>query len=333
MAVVCSAYGQTPVVGEINFYGLHKITPERILSTLKVHPGNPIPPSKGDMEDRIGEMPGVILAHVEAVCCEGDRAALFIGIEERGAAHAVFRSEPNGTVALPADLVESYQNFLGAVQRAAERGAASEDYSAGHPMMNDPEARGFQQQFGSFAADHLEQLRSVLRTGADPDQRAMAATVIGYVPRKQDAINDLQYAVQDPEPAVRANAIRALTAFAVLASKQPNLGIRISPTWFIELLNSVELSDRMESTRALLTLTDRGAPDNLTLIRDRGLPALTEMSRWKTDAYALPSYLLIGRLGGVTEDEMQAAWSKGNREAELQKALTAANAYIAAKKK
>ena len=127
--------------------------------------------------------------------------------------------------------------------------------------------------------------------------------------------------MQDPDESVRANAIRSLTAIAVLAAKLPDLGIRISPTWFIELLNSVVLSDRFESAKALLTLTDRPNPSALQQIRERALPALAEMARWKTPRYALPAYLLLGRLAGVPDTEVQQAFEKGDREAVIKKAL------------
>ena len=308
-------------VGDINFYGLRKVTAEHILSATGLKTGAPLPPSKGDLEDAIEKIPGVVMARVEAVCCEGAHASLFIGIEERGAPHATFRSEPAGNDTLPDSLVDSYRQFLIAVERAAGRGNAAEDLTVGHSLMADPTARAFQEQFATFAATHVELLRNVLRNGSDPEQRAVAATVIGYVADKKQIVDDLQYAMQDPAETVRANATRSLVAIAVLAAKLPDLGIRISPTWFIELLNSVVLSDRFESAKALLTLTDRPNPSALQQVRERALPALAEMARWKTARYALPAFLLLGRVAGVPETQVQHAWEKQDREAVIGKAL------------
>lgn len=316
-------------VGDINFYGLHKVAPERILEATNLKTGAPLPPSRGAMEDAIEKIPGVVLARVAAVCCEGAHAAIFIGIEEKGAAHAAFRSEPAGNDTLPDPLVDSYHEFLIAVERAAAHGNAAEDLTAGHSLMADPQARGFQEQFATFAATHLELLRGVLRTASDAEQRAVAATVIGYASDKKHVADDLQYAMQDPDESVRANTIRSLTAIAVLAAKQPDLGIRISPTWFIELLNSVVLSDRYESAKALLTLTDRPNPAVLQQVRERALPALAEMARWKTPRYALPAYLLLGRLADVPDTEVQQAFEKGDREAVIKKALAGEKKVLA----
>jgi hypothetical protein len=317
--VCAAAYAQAPVIGDINIYGLRGATPDRLLAALKLKPGDPIPPSKGDLEERIADLPDIVLARVEAVCCEGPRAILFIGVEEKGAPHATFRSEPAGDATLPDDLSDSYQRFLTAVQRAAARGGAGEDLTAGHSRMSDPDARALQGSFAAYAAEHLDTLRNVLRNGSDPAQRAVAAAVIGYAPKKSEVVEDLQFALQDPDDSVRANAMRALNAIGVLAAKQPEAGLQISPTWFIELLHSIVLSDRVEAVHSLLTLTDRARPEELDQIRDRALPDLIEMARWKTPAYALPPFLLLGRLGGMTDQQVQESWRKGDRESVIEK--------------
>lgn len=315
-----------PPVGEIDLYGLRKVSAERVLGALKLHPGDPLPASKPDMEDRLSAIPGVVLARVEAVCCEGPRVTLFIGIEERGAPHATFRSEPAGNVVLPPELVEAYAGFLSAVGSAAAAGRSGEDLSAGHSVMDDAQAWAFQQRFLEDAPAHLKTLREVLRDGSEAGQRAIAAALIGYAPNKADVIDDLQFALQDPDESVRANALRSLTAIAVLASRQPTLGLRIAPIWMVELLNSVALSDRVESVKALLAVTEGagpGAQAALDLIRERALASVIEMARWKTPGEALPAFLLAGRLAGMAYLDILQQWANGDREAVLAKAAPA----------
>lgn len=326
MVVVCAATAQTPpirgiAVGDINLYGFRKVSASRVLATVDLKPGAPLPPSKGDMEDEIEKIPGVVVAQVEAVCCEGTQATVFIGIEERGAPHAAFRSPPAGNATLPEELADTYHQYLAAVERAAGRGNTTEDLTAGHSQMDDPQARVIQDKFILFAADHLELLRDVLRNASEAEQRAIAATVIGYADDKKKIVDDLQYALQDPDASVRANATRSLMAVAVFASKQPESGIRIVPTWLVEMLNSVVLSDRLEATKALLILTDGEAPSVLQQIRERALPSLAEMARWKTPRYALPPFLLAGRVAGVPDAQVRLAWDKQDREAVIAKAL------------
>jgi hypothetical protein len=133
--------------------------------------------------------------------------------------------------------------------------------------------------------------------------------------------DDLQSALQDPDEAVRANALRALTAIAVYSAKHPDLGIRVSATWMVELLNSIVLNDRLDAVKALVILTDSPNPPALALIRERGLSSLAEMARWKTLRYALPPFLILGRAAGLPEDQIRQAWEKGDREAVIGKAL------------
>jgi hypothetical protein len=323
-AAVCPAAAQAPKTGDINFYGLRKLTPGKVLSTLALKTGDPLPPSKGDVEDQLELMPGVAAARLEAVCCDGPNAILFIGIEERGSPHFDTRQPPSGTATLPEDVMAAYREYMGAVERAAQLGTAAEDLTAGESHLADPAARRLEEQFAALAAERIDVLRDVLRNGSEPDERAVAAAVIGYAPKKEDAIKDLQYAMQDFEPAVRANAVRAMMAIAVLAQKRPELGLRIEPTWMVEMLNSIVLGDRQQAARALVTLTEQRNEATLALVRERALPALVDMARWKTLRYALPAYLLVGRVAGLPEEELLDQWQKGDRETAIEKALAPA---------
>jgi hypothetical protein len=294
---------QTPKIGEINFYGLRKLTPEKILSTLALRPGDPLPPSKGDLEERLAEMSGVLDARVEAVCCEGSTAVLFIGIEERGAPHFDTRPAPSGAAVLTDELLEQYRDFLAANARGQS-----------------DEARRLEQTFTAFAADNVALLRDVIRNSSEPDHRAAAAALIAYAPPTNTILNDLQFGLQDPEESVRAAAARSLKAMAVLARKNPAIGLKIAPVWFVEMLNSPALGDRVQATSALTVLTDQPNPPALELLRERAMPALTEMARWKTLDYALPPFLLLGRAAGIPEADLLAQWEKGDRETAIRKA-------------
>lgn len=312
---------QAPRIGVIEFYGLQKIPEQRLLRALHLKTGDPLPGSKGEMEDELEKVPGVVLARVEAICCEGETARLFIGIEEKGAPHLAFHTPPSGDAVLPAEIVDTYHKFLEAVRDAARRGSTAEDLTNGHSLMADPTSRALQEKFEDFAGAHLPLLREVLRDSGEEEQREMAATIIGYVPNKKDVVNDLEYAMEDPDEAVRANALRALNAIAVLARLQPKLGIRVSPTWFVEMLNSIVLSDRTRAATALVTLTDQNAAEALGEIRERALNSVVEMAGWKDLPYALPAFILCGRLAGMNEQEIQKAWTGGNRQTVIDLAL------------
>jgi hypothetical protein len=181
--------------------------------------------------------------------------------------------------------------------------------------MSDPAVRDIQLGFVPLANTHLEQLRSVIRQSHDPEHRAMAAYVIGYADDKASIVNDIQWALQDIDDIVRSNAVRALAALSVLASKDPQSGVKISPTWLVEMLNSVTWTDRNNAAIALVTLTEKRDPKILALLQERAMPALIEMARWKHLPHALPPYILAGRAAGIEEKELQDAWSRDQREA------------------
>jgi hypothetical protein len=185
MAASLAAQPQTfgvPKIGTIEYYGIHKLAEQRISKPLGLRPGDPLPPSKGDIEDRLEKIPGVVQARLEAVCCQPDgNAILFVGIEEKSAPHFAFRSLPGGSAALPQDIADVYQKMMDAIEAAGRRGSTAEDLTQGHPLMADPDARALQQSFVVYAGGHLELLRDVLRNSAQDDQRAMAATIVGYV--------------------------------------------------------------------------------------------------------------------------------------------------------
>ncbi len=309
------AAAQTPAtVGLIDFYGLNKLTQERVRKTLGFQEGDPFPRSKANVEELLDTLPGVVESHLEAVCCDGNRMVLYVGIEERGAAHFDLREPPDGEAMLAPEVVALYRRFFDAFEEAVRRGSTAEDLTHGHSLMADPLAREIQLQFPAVAAKNLPQLRDVLRNSSDDEQRSIAASLIGYAPKKDQVAADLQFALRDADPGVRGNAARALVALAVYARLHQDSGVKLEPTWFIEMLNSLSWTDRERALTALEILTDTRDAQMLSQLRQRALPALAEMSRWKTLQHALPAFILTGRLAGLTEQQIQDAWTSGDRE-------------------
>ena len=305
---------ELPKIDVLDFYGLNKVPQAKIRQALGAKEGDPLPASKGDAEERLAAVPGVIEAHLEAVCCDQGKTVLYVGIEERGALHFDLHDSPEGEMELPAVIVSTYRDFLDAFKNAAARGTTAEDLTKGYSLMADPLGREIQEKFPALANEHIAELRDVLKNSFDDEQRAIAAYVIGYASRKQDVIVDLQNALRDADPDVRANAVQALIALSVYARLHPEERIGIQPTWFIEMLNSLSWSDREHALRALQILTDTRDPSVISQLRDRGLASLIEMARWKTLAHALPAFVLVGRVAGWSDAQVQEAWNRGDRE-------------------
>jgi hypothetical protein len=214
---------------------------------------------------------------------------------------------------------DEYAAFLSALGLAVRAGKTAEDLSAGHSLMEDEVCRNHQRRFLELAREHLPALRRVLAESADEEQRAIAAYVLGYAPDKAGVVAALQGALRDSDDTVRNNAMRSLGAIAVLASREPRAGIRVQPTWFVELLNSLIWRDRITAAGVLVTLTETRDADTLALVRERAAPALREMAGWKHLAHALPAFILLGRVAGVPEAEIQSLWAKGDRKAALER--------------
>jgi len=310
-----------PSIGVIDFFGLNKIQPDRIRRILGFQEGDPFPRSKADVEDHLNTLAGIVESHLEAVCCDAGRPVLYVGVEERGAPHFDLRDEPEGEMVLPAEMTAAYRDFLATFEDAARRGVTAEDLTHGHSLMADPATREIQQRFPAMAKDRLSELRDVLRNAADDDQRAAAAYIIAYAPDKRDIADDLQFALRDADPAVRANAVQGLMALGVYARLHPEDGLKLESTWLVEMLHSLSWSDRDHALKALQIFTDSPDAQLLGQLRERALPALIEMSRWKTLQHALPAFVLTGRIAGWSEQQIEDAWTRGDRESVIAAAL------------
>src|SRR5689334_25114043 len=100
LAVAC-LQAQDLRVDVLDFYGLRKVSESQVRKTLGVREGDRLPPSKGDAEAKVDQIPGVVESHLEAVCCDNGQTILYVGIEERGAPHFDVREPPEREEALP----------------------------------------------------------------------------------------------------------------------------------------------------------------------------------------------------------------------------------------
>jgi hypothetical protein len=121
--------------------------------------------------------------------------------------------------------------------------------------------------------------------------------------------------MKDPDDDVRNNSMRALAIIAGFAQRRPKEQIKVPVTPFIKMLNSIVWTDRNKSAFALDQLTQKRDPVILEQLRERALPSLVEMARWKSRGHASSPFFLLGRLGNLSENEIQKDWDSGNREA------------------
>jgi hypothetical protein len=321
-----STNGQTPGIGIIDFYGLRSISEQQARQGLQIKEDDAVPDSWDEAQRRLQALPNVQQARLNFVCCDAGKAILYVGIREKGAPTLQFRNAPQGRARLPGNMVLVGQAVSDAVTRAVEKGDVREDDSQGHSLSHNPEARALQERFITFAEQHLKLLRTVLRESADAQHRALAAEIIAYAPNKREVVPDLVYGMADPDGGVRNNSMRALGLIAKFAQRAPSQSIKVPMHPFIAMLNSIEWTDRNKSSAALFQLTEKRNAAVLSSLRRHALQSLVEMARWKSLGHAQAPFVILGRVGKLSEEEIWKAWNSGNRESLIQKVLKSVGA-------
>lgn len=319
------AVAQDQRIGIIEFFGLHKISEREARTSLGLQEGDTLPLSLPSIEERFKDQLDLAEAHISVVCCDDSgRLILFVGVRETPAKHPMYRSAPHWNISLPPEITDAYNHFFDAFEIAVSRGITGDDISRGHSLMADSATRAWQKKFLYYARHNLKILQTVLRNSADAEQRAIAAYVIGYASDKRLVVDDLLLAAVDEDEVVRNNASRALAAIATLAQRRPSLHIKISPIPFINMLSSPVWTDRNKSLMILSILTKKRNRTLLRQIRDRAFDPLVEMARWKSKAHAFPAFLILGRIAGTSERELnKVGWDIAKRNALIDKIVKA----------
>ena len=209
------------------------------------------------------------------------------------------------------------------VYEQAAAGKTGEDLTKGYPLSLDLPTRATQQRFLGLAEANLNLLRDVLRDSADDYHRAIAAYLLPYSSKRSDVVEDLRQALTDADADTRAHAVRGLTALAMLSKADPASRVRVPATNFVEMLQSLIWTDRMEAVRALELLTLERDATLLSSLRGAALNSLIEMARWQTEAHAYPAFQLVGRVAGLGDAEIRDAWRRAGRETVIGQALAA----------
>ena len=325
---------QLPPIGIVDVYGLRTRAIEQdILKAARIKKEDDALKTLESMDEiikRIKTLPGVAEASLNVVCCDdaAQKTIVFIGVREKGdgSPDLKLRPAPRAKIDLPAAILQSGKDFLKAFSQAILYGDKGEDHSEGHALYNDREIRAVQEKFIEYAAHDTKLLRRVLRESENRESRALATQIIAYAPHKKEIIPDLIYAMTDSYETVRNNAMRALGVLADYAQNNPSQGMKIPVAPFVEMLNSLEWTDRNKSLMVLYFLTAKRDSRILmeikrSVLEKNALPSLVEMARWKNPSHAQTSFFILGRIANLAEAEIQSSWDKNNREKLIGKAV------------
>ena len=329
VVVACSGSGESvePIpastaeqIAFVDLYGLRNVSAQAVRDAI-----GESPEVSERLVEKLKAIPGVSGGSLDLVCCVEGMSVLFVGIVEPGSPPPPpTRPRPDGETKLPLEFGDAYEEFLDAIFSAAEAGRAGGDHSAGHALNEYPAARAAQQKFIELSRDNVELLREVLATSRYDEDRAVAAHVIAYSQDKAAVLPDLLQAASDADSTVRNNAIRAIGVLADYAENKPDILQRIDPEPFVTMLSSLEWKDRNKAIFVLLGLTKQRDPRWAERFRGDALGSLAEMARWQSLQHAQQAFELLGRVVGLSDEEIARAWSAGDRDGWIDEALSKA---------
>jgi hypothetical protein len=304
----CQSADQIPAIGQINYFGYGGIDLQPIEAALPIKVGgvlslDGLESTRDLIGQRIRGITGHVPTNIDFVCCdEHSHLLIFIGLGGTSSRTPPFRSNPNGPDHLEPAALKLYQQSMDALMAAVQRGSAPEDDSNGYALNSDAELHRIQLLIRAYALDRAPELERVLRDAADPKQRQVSATLLGYAKRSPSQVQGLADAILDPDSEVRNNAVRALMVLTSAKSTEP---IHLNLTSIGALLSSGVWSDRNKASLLLDNLTASRDPATLHELRATALDALIEGASWHGDpGHAGAFVILLGRIANLSEEQL-----------------------------
>ena len=291
-------------ISAIEFFGYGGLDVDAVRRTLSVHAGDTgIEQRKQQVREAVRRATGRDATDVTAVCCdEHGNSVLFVGLPGNSSRTFSHNAPAIGPDRLPPSFVALYNRMSRAEGAAIRRGgtAAQEQSSHGYRLLKDPNARYLELAVRRYAWRHEAELRRVLASSSNAEQRRMAADTLGYGKQTPAQIYSLVQACRDPDDGVRNNASRALGELAT----NPATAHQIPPEVFIDMIRSGVWTDRNKASFVLLQLTRPRDPALLKQLKEQALNALIEMAVWHDTGHAVPARILLARIAGLPEERM-----------------------------
>ena len=294
-------------IGEIEFFGTKGVDVEKARAALPIHKGDELsfealPDLIARVKTSIKESSKQEATDVESVCCDAQKSwIIYIGLQGRNFKLARYRPTPTGSTSFPPDVVALYRQTMDQIIESVYA-QATEDRSQGYALSTYPPLRAKQLALREYATRHASLIFRVLNESADPEQRTVAAQLLGYANQNRKQITSLVIASRDSDESVRNNAIRAL---GVLAESKPSAARQIPAQPFIAMLNSGTWKDRNKGAYLISSLTIPREPRLLRLLGLEASDSLLEMARWSEYGHAQNSRVILGRIAGLKEDRLQ----------------------------
>jgi len=294
---------QPSKIKHIDFYGLRTVSLEDASKALGIQPGDSLKIDRPAAKKRLLVLESIADAVIIEMFMPGNEM-LLVGVQEKGSPVPVFHNAPSGDAQLPPGMMEAYSAALKLGYEGMMKGKSGEERINGHSFPKYGPAAKQQHRLAELALANPTQVRTVLRHSKYPEQRAVAANAISYFEDKKGIIEDLVFAVSDPDSGVRNNAIRALSVLAEWANGQDEVRVEFDFSPLIVLLESLKWTDRNKAAALLDSLTFGRDEKLLNQLRENSIPALSEMSKWHSVGHAVYSIHILGRLARISEEEI-----------------------------
>lgn len=324
--IITNTRAQPVRIATIDVYGNQSVSTDSILSRMGIASGDTISQkqlAERFLEKRLEGLPGVKVAQSATVCCDNNKQyALFIGIAENYSSVYSLRKSPDLKIKLPDSYNNAYAAFKQRQNDAILLGQSDDDWSNGHSMIKYAPARRIQQRYLRWANSDFAYLQKILHFSRYDQQRATAVQIIAYNDDKKQVIPQLLYALRDESDEVRNNAIKALSAITYYMTLHPGrLNISFQP--FIRMINSVVWADRNKGLSVLMHLSETRNKELFRQLRQTSLRSLKEMAQWKSEANAMPAYVILARMAGQKDEQILEVTSRGNFASEAGKLIDA----------
>jgi len=293
-------------IADIQYFGLTGIDIQRVAGALPFHQGD---------ELRFEQLPDFILQTREAlkahgieptdvapVCCnEQGNWIIYLGLPGKNLETGSYAGPPTGSIQLPDEPVSLYRQAMDLLFESIQN-KATEDRSKGYALSTYPPLRAKQLAMRDYATANVSLISRVLSESSDPQQRAVAAHLLGYANTNERQIAQLVSATRDIDEQVRNNAVRAL---GVLGESSSAIAALIPADGFISMLNSGSWTDRNKAGYLLRILTKPRDPRLLKMLRARATDSLLEMARWREPGHAISARMILGRIAKIDENRLE----------------------------
>lgn len=318
-------YAQEKHLEIIDFFGYEGMDIEAVRKALPFREGDIFPTGdearnawKQSARETVIRVTGKEATDVNMVCCTSrGNAIVFIGLRRKSSSEARYNPKPTGTGKLPPDLTKLDAEIDAAWYDAVQKGSIGEDRSAGYSLLTDPNVRTKQLAFRDLAIKCEQQIIHTAATSSDDDQRAIAATALGYIRQTDAQLDALIQSSSDPNSIVRNNAVRAL---GLLVGVKPQYQSKIPRRVFIDLVRSGVWTDRNKGSILLFELTSKRDPNFLSEVRRDAMQPLIEIAKWRSTGHAYAAQVLLGRIAGIEEKQLQKLIRDGQIDAIIQAA-------------